>query len=74
MKIVWYVTENERPNPNNTKILLNNFHILLLINYCIDVWDHCSRYYPERIYKMQKRRLRLITDDYNSDAQVLFNQ
>ena len=35
---------------------------------------HCSNCHLERIYKMQKRVLRIITDDYNGDAQVLFNQ
>ena len=60
--------------PHNTKILCYNSHILPLIDYCFIVWGHCSTCYLERIYKMQKRVLPIITDDYNSDAQVLFNQ
>ena len=56
------------------KILLYISHILPLVDYCINVWGHCSNCHLERIYKMQKRVLRIITDDYNSDAQILFNQ
>ena len=60
--------------PHSTKILFYNSHILPMNYYCINVWGHCSNCHLERIYKMQKRVLRIITDDYNSDAQVLFNQ
>ena len=51
-------------------ILMKSF-ILSNFNYCPLVWHFCSKRDTDKMEKIQKRALRMVLDDYESDYETL---
>ena len=47
--------------PEHVLILLYNSLILPYLNYCNINWGSCNKYLLDRIYKLQKRAIRILT-------------
>ena len=52
---------------NKEKIAVINSFVYSNSNYCPLVWHFCSCESSQKIEKIQKRCLRLVLDDYESD-------
>ena len=52
---------------NKEKIAMINSFVYYNFNYCPLVWHFCSCESSQKIEKIQKRCLRLVLDDYESD-------
>ena len=55
---------------NKEKIAMINSFVYSNFNYCPLVWHFCSCESLQKIEKIQKRCLRLVLDDYESDYEV----
>ena len=55
------------------KILINSF-IYGNFNYCPLVWHFCTKKLLNKIERIQKRALRFLQDDYESDYETLLNK
>ena len=49
--------------PETAKLLFYNSYFLPLMDNCLNVWGHCSKTQLDRIYRLQKRILRITTND-----------
>ena len=59
--------------PQNILLLLYNTLVLPHLNYCIILWGKCNMYLLERLHKLQKRAVRVITNSsYLSHSNPLF--
>jgi len=59
--------------PEHILLLLYNALILPHLNYCIILWGCCNNYLLDRLYKLQKRAVRIITNSfYLSHSKPLF--
>ena len=47
--------------PEHILILLYDTLVLPHLNYCIIIWGMCNKYLLERLHKLQKRVVRIIT-------------
>jgi len=59
------------------KILFSLYCTLILphINYCVLVWGNAAKKYLEKIYKLQKKALRIVSDsNYRSHSAPLFKR
>ena len=54
-------------------ILMKSF-ILSKFNYCPLVWHFCSKRDTDKMEKIQKRALRMVLDDYESDYETLLQK
>ena len=57
-----------------TKLLYYNSNVLPKIDYCLNAWGHCSKTQMDRIFKLQKRIIRIIANDTVTDKNVLFRR
>ena len=57
-----------------TKLLYYNSYVLPKIDYCLNAWGHCSKTQMDRIFKLQKRIIRIIANDTVTDINVLFKK
>ena len=55
------------------EILINSF-VYSDFNYCPCIWHFCSKKSMRKIEKIQKRCLRIIVDDYESNYDVLLHK
>ena len=58
----------------NEKMVLMKSFILSNFNYCPLVWHFCSKTDTDRMEKIQKRALRMVLDDYDSDCETLLQK
>ena len=58
----------------NEKMVLMKSFILSNFNYCPLVWHFCSKTDTDRMEKIQKRALRMVLDDYESDYETLLQK
>ena len=59
--------------PQHILLLLYNSLVLPHLNYCIILWGCCNKYVLERLYKLQKRAVRIVTQSsYLSHSKPLF--
>ena len=59
--------------PQHILLLLYNTLVLPHLNYCIILWGKCNMYLLERLHKLQKRAVRVITNSsYLSHSNPLF--
>ena len=59
--------------PQHILLLLYNSLVLPHLNYCIILWGCCNKYLLERLYKLQKRAVRIVTQSsYLSHSKPLF--
>ena len=56
------------------KLLYYNSYVLPKIDYCLNAWGHCSKTQMDRIFKLQKRIIRIIANDTVTDINVLFRR
>ena len=54
-------------------ILIKSF-ILSNFNYCPLVWHFCSKRDMDKMEKIQKRALRMVLDEYESDYETLLQK
>ena len=54
-------------------ILMKSF-ILSNVNYCLLVWHFCSKRDTDKMEKIEKRALRIVLDDYESDYETLLQK
>ena len=54
------------------KLLFYNSYVLPTIDYCTVVWGSCCKSQISRIYRLQKRIIRILLNDYDSPINVLF--
>ena len=57
-----------------SRLLFYNSYFLPAINYCNVVWGCCGKGLTDRIFKLQKRILRMIYDDYVSNVDFLLKR
>ena len=60
--------------PHETKILYYNSYVLPLLDYCVNVWGHTSQTHLDCIYRLQKRIVRIISNDHASNINILFHR
>ena len=58
----------------NEKMVLMKSFILSNFNYCPLVWHFCSKTDTDRMERIQKRVLRMVLDDYESDYEALLQK
>ena len=59
--------------PQHILLLLYNTLVLPHLNYCIILWGKCNKYLLERLHKLQKRAVRVITkSSFLSHSEPLF--
>ena len=59
--------------PQHILLLLYNSLVLPHLNYCIILWGCCNKYLLERLHKLQKRAVRIIThSSYLSHSKPIF--
>ena len=59
--------------PEHILLLLYNTLVLPHLNYCIILWGKCNMYLLERLHKLQKRAVRIITNSsFLSHSNPLF--
>ena len=56
------------------KMILMQSFILSNFNYCPLVWHFCSKRDTDKMEKIQKRTLRIVLDDYESDYETLLQK
>jgi hypothetical protein len=57
-----------------SKILFYNSYFIPVLDYCIVVWGRCGKSLLDKLFRLQKRILRTVFDDYISDAQNLLKK
>ena len=45
-----------------------------LLDYCVNVWGHTSQTHLDCIYRLQKRIVRIISNDHVSSINILFQR
>ena len=58
----------------NEKMVLMKSFILSNFNYCPLVWHFCGKTDTDRMERIQKRALRMVLDDYESDYETLLQK
>ena len=58
--------------PETAKLLFYNSYFVPLMDYCITVWGQTNKTLIDKIYKIQKRILRVVSNDYFCDGKLLF--
>ena len=56
------------------KCLFYNSYVVPVYSYCIALWSQCATVHLGRIFRLQKRFLRNILNDFNSSSNVLFDR
>ena len=72
-KVVGIIYRLQNVLPENILLTLYNTLFLPHITYCNINWANCAKTFSDRIYKLQKKAVRLITHSaYNSHSSPLF--
>jgi hypothetical protein len=60
--------------PESTRLLFYNSYFVPLMDYCINVWGQSNKTLLDKIYAVQKRILRIVSNDYTCDTKTLFQK